>query len=215
MSVLSDQLVKEFVKITKDTPPKKTESFGYGTIDSIVEEGGQQIANVLFDGANTTTPCTLTVNAVSGDRVMVMIKNRQGVVTSNLSKPTINADYLEAGEATFTGTIHAATYEDSTGNFTMEIGSEEEQSGSVTPAFRIGGYVNGDPDNDYLEIEVTIYQITGQFPQLNISGTVWDEPNGTQKGSASIGIGETGIAFYASDGSLSASSSLPWNYNPG
>ena len=197
MSVLPDQLIKEFVKVTNDNAPKPSESFMYGTVDSIVEDNGEKTANVIFDGADITTPCKLSVNAAPGDRVMVMLKNRQAVITSNVSNPTINAGYLEAGEATFTGIIHAATYEDSTGNFTMEIGSEEEQSGSVTPAFRIGGYVNGDPENDYLEIEVTIYRVSGEdLPHFTIAGFVKSSPTASVAREVSISLDDYGVHFY-------------------
>ena len=103
MFKLPEQLVNDFVKATTDKAPKKTESYIYGTahvVDNYIE--------VLFDGAAEPTPCTTSVTVDDGDRVLVMIKDRQAVITSNISKPTINTDYLEAGEAVIKGHLQGA-----------------------------------------------------------------------------------------------------------
>ena len=128
-----------------------------------------------------------------------MIKDRQAVITSNVSKPTINADYLEAGEARISGTIHAATYEDSTGNFTMDIGSTEETEGFVSPAFRIGGYVNGDPSNKYYEITITLIAPSNAdfpLPSMWISGAAKDNPADQNPAEVAIGLDNGGVHFY-------------------
>lgn len=94
MSVLSETLVKEFVKATKDDTPKKEESFMYGTVTAI---DGDTVM-VQFDGADDIrTPCATTVSVADNDRVVVMLKNRQAVITSNVTNPTINTESLEAG----------------------------------------------------------------------------------------------------------------------
>lgn len=86
MSVLSEQLVKEFAKATRDTTPKKTESFVYG--EAVVTNG--EVSGVKFDGSDIVTPCTSTVSVSDGDRVLVLIKNRQAVITSNITSPTVS-----------------------------------------------------------------------------------------------------------------------------
>ena len=195
MFKLPEQLVNDFVKATTDKAPKKTESFMYGTVH--IDEGS---IYVHLDGADEGiyTHCTTSVTVNEGDRVTIMLKNRQGVITSNLSKPTINTDYLEAGEARISGTIHAATYEDSTGNFTMDIGTTEDPYGSVSPAFRIGGYINGDPSNDYLELVISLFPPADPdtpFPALWIEGRISTEPGDEYADRVNMGIDDTGVHF--------------------
>ena len=126
----------------------------------------------------------------------------------------------EDGNAEFSGKIKGATYEDSTSNFFMDIGVHEDQTtGQDTPAFKIGGYINGDPNNDYLTIEMTLWQTSrNEIPQLYIAATVKDNPQASDEYAVSFGIGETGIDFYGSyleNGHLTrVHSSLPWGYNP-
>ena len=209
MSVLPANLIKEFVKATNDPTPPPAEVFMYGEVSSIEGEGDSQVVNVIFDGSDCTTPCSATVNVGIGDRVMVMVKNRQGVVTSNVSHPTINADYLEAGEATFTGTIHAATYEDSTGNFKMDIGSIQPPGDNpVSPAFSIGGYFNGDPSEKYVKLDIyfepapdgaTDYDA---IPTLWIEGSARDNPDDIYDSHVNIGIGSFGIQFNGSHNTI-------------
>ena len=210
MFKLPEQLVNDFVKATTDKAPKKTESFMYGTVH--IDEGS---IYVHLDGADEGiyTPCTTSVTVNEGDRVAIMLKNRQGVITFNLSKPTINTDYLEAGEARISGTIHAATYEDSTGNFTMDIGTEQDPQGRVTPAFRIGGYINGDPDNEYLEIEISLYHVQGNdLPHFYLAGAVKDSPDAEDSRRVSLQFDDTAIHFYGSFPGLTTPihSSIQW-----
>lgn len=94
MAKLPEILVKEFVRMTNDTTKKKSESFLYGTVDKVNEDG---TVDVIFDGADSSTPCTSSVSVAAGDRVLAMLKNRQAVVTSNISNPSINTEALEAG----------------------------------------------------------------------------------------------------------------------
>lgn len=219
MFKLPEQLVNDFVKATTDKPPKKTESFMYGTVH--IDEGS---IYVHLDGADEGiyTPCTTSVTVNEGDRVTIMLKNRQGVITSNLSKPTINTDYLEAGEARISGTIHAATYEDSTGNFTMDIGSEiptDDEGQPIVdysnPTFKIAGYVGADSNKKYLEIIINSYKLDiADLPQLNISASFRDSPTDQNEHLVGIGIGESGIQFYGewppNDPNSRVSSSIPW-----
>lgn len=83
----------------------------YGTVDSVTTEDGVVTANIVFDGAEASTPCKTSVNLAEGDRVLVMIKNREATVTSNVSSPSINVDYLVAGDALISGTLVAANGE--------------------------------------------------------------------------------------------------------
>ncbi len=93
MAKLPESLVKEFVRMTNDTSKKKSESFLYGTVDNVNEDG---TIDVIFDGADSSTPCTSSVSVAAGDRVLAMLKNRQAVITANITSPSINTEKLEA-----------------------------------------------------------------------------------------------------------------------
>lgn len=201
MAKLSDRLVKEFVRMTNDTTKKKSESFLYGTVDNINEDG---TIDVIFDGADRSTPCASSVSVAEGDRVLVMLKNRQATVTSNVSNPTVNAAYLEAGEAKISGTIHAATYEDSTGNFTMDIGaveSSDAEGAPLSPAFSIKGYFDGDPNNQYAELIIHFQPAPesgsdyDRIPTMWIEGSIRDNPDDIYDSHVNVGIGPQGIQF--------------------
>jgi len=141
-------------------------------------------------------------------------------IANTLCVDSKNFKLDEDGNAEFSGKIKGATYEDSTSNFFMDIGVHEDQTtGQDTPAFKIGGYINGDPNNDYLTIEMTLWQTSrNEIPQLYIAATVKDNPQASDEYAVSFGIGETGIDFYGSyleSGHLTrVHSSLPWGYNP-
>lgn len=104
---LPENLVKEFVKATNDTPRSKPESFMYGTVISVTGEGDNQVVNVMFDGASEVTPCATSVSVQTDDRVTVMLKNRQAVITSNVTRPSMSYDYLETGDAEIHGHLKA------------------------------------------------------------------------------------------------------------
>ena len=79
---ISNDLVKQFVQITKDNSPVKTESTVYGTT---VEYDGQMY--VQIDGSDLITPVETTTELKSGERVTVMIKDHNATVTGNLTNP--------------------------------------------------------------------------------------------------------------------------------
>jgi len=125
----------------------------------------------------------------------------------------------EDGNAEFSGTIKGATYTDSTSNFSMDIGAQEDQVGENTPAFKIGGYINGDPNNDYLEVTISLYLVEGDvLPHMYIKGMVKDSPDAEDEHGVSIGFDDERIHFYGSwieNGHLTrVHSSLRWGYNP-
>lgn len=110
MARLDSALIDSFVKATKPTPAPKTETFIYGTVQSVDDAG--EIANVLFDGADTPTPCEYSVLVKEGNRVTVMVKNRKPVVMSNNSSPSTSIDYLKGEDALFDGTVEVIWYQD-------------------------------------------------------------------------------------------------------
>lgn len=79
---LSDELISQFAKITKDDKNEK-EPQVYGTI---VEYNGSKY--VKLDGSDLLTPISSTAAAEPDDRVTVSIKNHTAIVTGNISSPS-------------------------------------------------------------------------------------------------------------------------------
>lgn len=90
---LTDTLVSQFVKATKDKSADKKESSTYGTI---VEYNGGKY--VKLDGSELLTPISSTTNVDPDDRVSVTIKNHTAIVTGNVTSPSAtNRDVGEIG----------------------------------------------------------------------------------------------------------------------
>lgn len=79
---LSEELVLQFAKSTKDEKETRTETTVYGTI---VEQDGKKY--VRLDGSDLLTPAVLAVDVAKDDRVTVRLKNHTATVTGNLSFP--------------------------------------------------------------------------------------------------------------------------------
>lgn len=80
---LSNDLISQFVKITKDSKKTNGESTVYGTT---VKHGGKIC--VMIDGSTIPTPVTTTTNVEPGQRVTVMIKNHSAIITGNVTAPS-------------------------------------------------------------------------------------------------------------------------------
>lgn len=88
---LSNDLISQFVKTTKDDTKKNSEQTVYGTI---VEYNGDKY--VKLDGSELLTPISSTTNVENDERVTVMIKNHTATVTGNLSSPAARTEEVEA-----------------------------------------------------------------------------------------------------------------------
>lgn len=84
---LSEDLISQFVKATKDANKTKRETTVYGTI---VEDNG--VKYVQLDGSNTPTPISSTASANVGDRVTVLIKDHTAIITGNTSSPSARSE---------------------------------------------------------------------------------------------------------------------------
>ena len=83
---LSNDLVSQFVKITKDETPTAKESVVYGTV---VYNGRTY---VKLDGSDLLTPVVTTSDAKDGERVTVLIKDHTAIITGNLTSPSARTD---------------------------------------------------------------------------------------------------------------------------
>ena len=84
---LSNDLISQFVKATKDETKSKSESIVYGTV--VIYD---DLYYVKLDGSDTLTPVTTVTDVVEGERVTVMIKNHAAIITGNLSSPSARTD---------------------------------------------------------------------------------------------------------------------------
>lgn len=87
---LSNDLISQFVKVTKNNSKEKTDTTVYGTA---VEYSGS--IYVKLDGSDRLTPISTTADVKPGERVMIMIKNHTATVTGNLSSPAARTDTVK------------------------------------------------------------------------------------------------------------------------
>lgn len=87
---LSDDLISQFAKITKDDTKPKSETTVYGTT---VEYNGA--IYVKLDGSDRLTPVTTTADLKTDERVSVMIKNHAATVTGNITSPSASKNDLD------------------------------------------------------------------------------------------------------------------------
>lgn len=86
---LSADLLSQFAKATKDTSQTIKETVVYGVVQ-------KDTSKVIIDGSTVETPVQTSVFLAEGDRVSVLIKNHEAVVTGNISSPAArNEDTLK------------------------------------------------------------------------------------------------------------------------
>lgn len=86
---LSDNLIRQFVKSTKDNKEAKVQSQLYGTV---VYDGQTY---VKLDGSELLTPASSTVTVKDGDRVTVNIQNHSAMITGNTTDPSASGTNVE------------------------------------------------------------------------------------------------------------------------
>ena len=82
---LSNDLISQFVKATRDKEKPNTESTSYGKI--VVHDGKEY---VQLDGSELLTPISSTIVVKEGDRVIVTIKDHTAIVTGDFTNPSAN-----------------------------------------------------------------------------------------------------------------------------
>lgn len=90
---LPKELVSQFAKLVKpvkeDTSKKETTVYG-----TIIENDGSKY--VKIDGSEFLTPISTTVDALSGERVTVLIKNHTAIVTGNMTSPAARTGTVQS-----------------------------------------------------------------------------------------------------------------------
>ncbi len=87
---LSNDLISQFVKATKQPGHDNKETLVYGTV---VEKGDKLY--VKIDGSDMMTPASSTVNVKEGDRVTILLKNHSATVNGNISSPSASGDDVD------------------------------------------------------------------------------------------------------------------------
>lgn len=87
---LSEDLISQFVKATKDEPAKPSETTVYGTT---VNYNGKTY--VKIDGSELLTPVKSTASVSEGDKVTVVIGNHTATITGNISDPSASSKTVE------------------------------------------------------------------------------------------------------------------------
>lgn len=82
---LSNDLISQFVKITKDDTKTVRETTAYGKVMNRVSDDRYYIQ---LDGSDVLTPVNTTAHVEIGDRVMVKIKNHSATISGNVSSPS-------------------------------------------------------------------------------------------------------------------------------
>ncbi len=77
---LSNDLISKFVKATKDDNKTLKETVVYGTVQ-------KDVGYVKLDGSDVLTPVKTTIVLAENDRVTVLLRNHEVVVTGNVSSP--------------------------------------------------------------------------------------------------------------------------------
>lgn len=88
---LPKELIDEFAKATYDPHENKENTTFYGTARR--ESDGDF---VMMDGATVLTPATYATSAVTGDRVMGVIKNHKAIITTNITNPSLTLGILRS-----------------------------------------------------------------------------------------------------------------------
>lgn len=79
---LSNDLVRQFVKMANERKVPKNGSIAYGTIRI-----NGDLISVKLDGSDQLTPAITTTDVVDGERVTVLMKDHRAIVTGNIDSP--------------------------------------------------------------------------------------------------------------------------------
>lgn len=103
---LPTYLIKEFVKSTNDTTTAKKEKTVYGT--AMIDDGD---IFVRLDGSDISTPVLTTTNVSNGERVTVMIKNHNAVITGNVTSPAAKSSEVQNVSEVTNSKVSQTTYD--------------------------------------------------------------------------------------------------------
>lgn len=89
---LSNKTLSQFVKVTQNDKKEKTEKFVYGKITDKKNDKYY----VKIDGSDIETPVSSFTTSINAEqRVIVMIKNHEAIVTGNVASPSASTKYVD------------------------------------------------------------------------------------------------------------------------
>lgn len=89
---LTNKTLSQFVKTTQNNKKEKTEKFVYGKISDYKDN----TYYVRLDGSEIDTPVSNFTSSINTEqRVIVMIKNHEAVVTGNVAAPAASTKYVD------------------------------------------------------------------------------------------------------------------------
>ena len=153
--VLSNELLSDFAKITKNDKNTRNETTIYGTISKY--NGGTY---VKFDGSELLTPVITTADVEDGERVTVLLKNHSATVTGNISSPaartgtvtTVTND-VQKMNTVLADTVRTGTFEAEIGKINGSLSANSASIGTLTSD-------NADIKNRLTAAEATIKNLT-------------------------------------------------------
>lgn len=99
MAKITDSLVSAFIDAMTTKEKKPPESYVFG----VAQNTGDKKIRVKIDGGEAWYEMPSAVKVKDNDRVAVMIKNRKGTITSNVTSPSLNGSASSS-----LGTVQAA-----------------------------------------------------------------------------------------------------------
>lgn len=151
---LSKDIIQQFVDITNQDKENQNGTTLYGTIKT---QGPDKF--VILDGSDQLTPIKATTFVGDGERVTVMIKDHQAVVTGNITAPAARQSDVEStvGEKISEfDIVIAGTIEAQNAKIGELVTDNVEIKGSLTA-------VNGSIEN----LEAENVEITGKLTAVN------------------------------------------------
>lgn len=87
---LSNDLISQFVRVTRDENKTKKETTVYGVARKI-----DNTIYVKLDGSDLLTPMSTTTDVEDGERVTVLVKDHTATITGNMSSPAARTDTVQ------------------------------------------------------------------------------------------------------------------------
>lgn len=180
---LSNDLISEFVKVTKDDTKDKKETTVYGT--AVVKDG---VTYVKLDGSELLTPISSTADAKDGERVSVLIKNHTATINGNRTSPAArkgdvddNRDSITEMDNLLTTSVTADTISamqatiDSLKTKVANIGSLSSVVADIETLYTKIGNIDKINAKDISAINAEIERIQAEF--INATGITTDQLN--------------------------------------
>ena len=181
--VLSNDLISEFVKVTKDDTKDKKETTAYGT--AVIKDG---VTYVKLDGSELLTPVSSTADAKDGERVSVLIKNHTATINGNRTSPAArkgdvddNRDSITEMDNLLTTSVTADTISamqatiDSLKTKVANIGSLSSVVADIETLYTKIGNIDKINAKDISAINAEIERIQAEF--INATGITTDQLN--------------------------------------